>query len=319
MLRQLALRIMQRATPHLRLNTGIPKRAPASLGKYIPMAGYDEHGLHFGFFPLWLRVVRAGIVGAFMGINRRHDLDTYSGVRPSLLKVMPEINERVYRECDEDLALSLKHTTRIIQQAFRDARFKGPVHVRITGSPDDMKDNTPLNAGCLEFRDEHGVSSALVEIKSYPKKVANHDEYYMDAYATGGHEAIHALHRHQIWKAVLEGALLGFSPILGMIYLDNFNQQIARLCEIDADVTSAWKLGTAEERKRTLAKAGLYFAGKKSGNEKFMPDTEHHPLLQTRVKYMSFLCPLFRHRQNLFLNSETYREISEERKSRLKC
>lgn len=225
--------------------------------------------------------------------------------------------------------LKLKHTGMIVQYTFDALGFEGPVIVKFNNNDD-------CSAAWYPYRNK-----GLAYIQFSVNEALNRSDE--EIFGIAGHEAIHIWHRHSKFRSVMNTAVttstlsasslytyqtyqrivhssqplnLGMvycaGILLGLIALRQFAlRTFDKLCELDADISSAVLLGGAKGFASDLAKIT---PRKHIGYFNFLfKDT--HPPLQTRINYLTKLrdkCPSPR-----LFQAPIYQKILQEREKAL--
>ncbi|MBA4695834.1 MAG: M48 family metalloprotease [Legionella sp.] len=200
---------------------------------------------------------------------------------------------------NDPLSVKDKQRIMIIEQAFRDLGFKGPLDVLLKEGLSYRAVTYISPQGCA------AVVGAPLD-RDYPLS----DE---DLYAIAGHEAAHVLHNHGLLQQMLILAILSSaSGVLSLGALLLLCRPVSQLCEADADITSAIKLNTA----KTLIKLmdGEEFRAHNDFNTPLSKNIARffstHPLTDTRINYLS---PFVTDAPLPLFKSERYHQILEER------
>lgn len=193
----------------------------------------------------------------------------------------------------------------IIKQAFEDCGVKDPIQVNVFYREwCDLPNASVTSYYDKRFQRRVQIKLILPMITSYsPRTPVVPDG---ELYAVGGHEAIHHLHRHtQIipfitgfnygiiaastfisYPSFLVRAISVFCQLLFILpYADKFilrkidYKPLIRLMELDADISSARKLGTGNELMQLLDK----YAQK---SEDVLYLDKRHPEPNTRIKLL---------------------------------
>lgn len=203
------------------------------------------------------------------------------------------------------------HMVSTLHQAYRDVGCESPIYVVFNKRPGQF------NVENINFL-SHFQNNVLVNVYySEPSEISSiHNNY-----AIGGHEAVHAKHMHDRLYAATMGIgytmintyFKSFASMRGVYYVfpsivslwlasHVVQPVISRLCERDADISSAAKLGTAEQLSCALI-------GSHPFSSRFEEWTGDHPTLKTRLKYLQKLNP---QQPSMFFSSKLYLDMKKQ-------
>lgn len=277
---------------------------------------------HFPVFPLSIRgrLMRAVAVGLPRAVYIKGEINDFYrhatlDIQPFKAEIKQDTNESLPKTKKE---LAQKHVKSLILEAFNDSGFDGNIYAELH-LPDSANaillypEKNVFSAATKRFENSQGEKSAYV-IFSIPEEIEHYsleeyEKFCVAAYTVLGHEAIHVLHEHRFINAVA-WACVGFSPILGYKFLNEIQQFLTKLSEVDADLTSVRKLGTAKIFAELATK--VIEDSKKDGKLYRLAPSKSHPSLETRLAYFQYASTLFTNEPKL-LKSDTLKTILQEK------
>jgi len=230
-----------------------------------------------------------------------------------------------------------RHAHMLVEQAFKDAGFKGRIFFDI---------NMVHGSNKMGTAEIYGLNSRAVFVGTSQQTLTESSDE--EIHAMAAHEAFHSKHRHAlirniagvylylrlpvvffnapkkllnpfikdstkrklIFKAPLY-SLSFVSAILSFEIAENLYDLIQKLCEVDADLSASIQLGVTQHLIDIFKK----IAKEEQQQKRIFNDYKTHPQALTRIKYLSFVqqIPKLSKESSLF-KSDTYSKILEERK-----